>query len=93
VVQASTRRYHPVRRESAKKYQDIYPFDFESEDWRALWAELKSVFEFWVAQGVKIFRVDNPHTKSSHSGNGRSPKSPGFTQMSSSWPRRSHGPR
>ncbi|MDE3129832.1 MAG: alpha-1,4-glucan--maltose-1-phosphate maltosyltransferase, partial [Acidobacteriota bacterium] len=47
-----------------KKYQDIYPFDFETEDWRALWDELKSVLEFWVGQGVKIFRVDNPHTKS-----------------------------
>ncbi len=46
-----------------KKYQDIYPFDFETPDWRALWAELKSVFEHWIAQGVKIFRVDNPHTK------------------------------
>jgi starch synthase (maltosyl-transferring) len=47
-----------------KKYQDIYPFDFESEDWRALWTELKSVFDFWIEQGVRIFRVDNPHTKS-----------------------------
>ncbi|TAK82839.1 MAG: alpha-1,4-glucan--maltose-1-phosphate maltosyltransferase [Aquabacterium sp.] len=47
-----------------KKYQDIYPFDFETEDWRALWRELKSVFEYWIAQGVAIFRVDNPHTKS-----------------------------
>jgi starch synthase (maltosyl-transferring) len=46
-----------------KKYQDIYPFDFESEDWRALWEELRSVFDFWIVQGVKIFRVDNPHTK------------------------------
>jgi starch synthase (maltosyl-transferring) len=46
-----------------KKYQDIYPFDFETEDWRALWDELKSIFDFWIAQGVKIFRVDNPHTK------------------------------
>jgi starch synthase (maltosyl-transferring) len=46
-----------------KKYQDIYPFDFESEDWRGLWEELKSVMEYWVAQGVRIFRVDNPHTK------------------------------
>ena len=46
-----------------KKYQDIYPFDFETEDWRALWAELKSVFSFWIEQGVRIFRVDNPHTK------------------------------
>jgi starch synthase (maltosyl-transferring) len=47
-----------------KKYQDIYPFDFESSDWQGLWYELKSVFEFWIAQGVTIFRVDNPHTKS-----------------------------
>ncbi len=46
-----------------KKYQDIYPFDFETDDWRALWDELKSVVEFWVEQGVRIFRVDNPHTK------------------------------
>ena len=47
-----------------KKYQDIYPFWFETPDWKALWAELKSVFEYWIAQGVRIFRVDNPHTKS-----------------------------
>ncbi len=46
-----------------KKYQDIYPFDFETPAWESLWAELKSVFEFWVGHGVKIFRVDNPHTK------------------------------
>jgi starch synthase (maltosyl-transferring) len=46
-----------------KKYQDIYPFDFETPAWQSLWQELKSVFEFWVAQGVTIFRVDNPHTK------------------------------
>ncbi len=46
-----------------KKYQDIYPFDFESEDWTGMWQELKSVFEYWIAQGVTIFRVDNPHTK------------------------------
>ena len=46
-----------------KKYQDIYPFDFESAAWRSLWEELASVFEFWVEQGVTIFRVDNPHTK------------------------------
>jgi len=49
-----------------KKYQDIYPFDFETEQWRALWEELKSIFDFWIDQGVKIFRVDNPHTKSFH---------------------------
>ena len=47
-----------------KKYQDIYPFDFESSDWRGLWAELKSVMDYWIDQGVRIFRVDNPHTKS-----------------------------
>ena len=47
-----------------KKYQDIYPFDFESEDWAGLWRELKSIFDHWIAQGVRIFRVDNPHTKS-----------------------------
>ena len=46
-----------------KKYQDIYPFDFESDAWRALWEELKSVVDHWIAQGVRIFRVDNPHTK------------------------------
>lgn len=47
-----------------KKYQDIYPFDFESEDWQTLWNELKSIFDFWIVQGVRVFRVDNPHTKS-----------------------------
>jgi starch synthase (maltosyl-transferring) len=46
-----------------KKYQDIYPFDFENDDWEALWEELKNVVVYWVEQGVRIFRVDNPHTK------------------------------
>jgi starch synthase (maltosyl-transferring) len=46
-----------------KKYQDIYPFNFESDAWQALWTELKRVIEFWVEHGVTIFRVDNPHTK------------------------------
>jgi starch synthase (maltosyl-transferring) len=46
-----------------KKYQDIYPLDFETPGWRELWDELKSVFGFWIDQGVRIFRVDNPHTK------------------------------
>jgi len=46
-----------------KKYEDIYPFDFETESWRELWQELLSIFLFWVEQGVHIFRVDNPHTK------------------------------
>ncbi len=46
-----------------KKYEDIYPLDFETEDWRALWREVLSIFLFWMEQGVRIFRVDNPHTK------------------------------
>ena len=46
-----------------KKYQDIYPFDFDTEDAKGLWQELRSVFEYWVDHGVRIFRVDNPHTK------------------------------
>ena len=46
-----------------KKYQDIYPFDFECDAVARLWDELKSVFDFWIGQGVRVFRVDNPHTK------------------------------
>ena len=46
-----------------KKYEDIYPIDFETRAWRELWAELKSVVDFWIGHGVRIFRVDNPHTK------------------------------
>jgi starch synthase (maltosyl-transferring) len=46
-----------------KKYQDIYPLDFECDDWQTLWQELKSIFVFWCDQGARIFRVDNPHTK------------------------------
>jgi starch synthase (maltosyl-transferring) len=46
-----------------KKYQDIYPLHFETEQWSELWDELKSVFLFWIDQGVRVFRVDNPHTK------------------------------
>ncbi|HKJ90426.1 MAG TPA: alpha-1,4-glucan--maltose-1-phosphate maltosyltransferase [Oceanipulchritudo sp.] len=46
-----------------KKYQDILPFDFETDDWEALWLELKSIFDFWIEAGIRIFRVDNPHTK------------------------------
>ncbi|MBA2243781.1 MAG: alpha-1,4-glucan--maltose-1-phosphate maltosyltransferase, partial [Gemmatimonadetes bacterium] len=46
-----------------KKYQDIYPLDFYGEDWDAQWKEWQSVFLHWIEQGVKIFRVDNPHTK------------------------------
>jgi starch synthase (maltosyl-transferring) len=46
-----------------KKYEDIYPLDFDTADWRGLWRELADVFLFWIDHGVTIFRVDNPHTK------------------------------
>ena len=46
-----------------KKYEDIYPFDFETEKWPALFQELIGVVRFWADQGIRIFRVDNPHTK------------------------------
>jgi len=46
-----------------KKYQDIYNVDFYCEDWRGLWNEMKRVILFWAGHGVRIFRVDNPHTK------------------------------
>jgi len=46
-----------------KKYEDIYPFDFDSEQWQELWQELRGVVFFWLDQGIRVFRVDNPHTK------------------------------
>jgi starch synthase (maltosyl-transferring) len=46
-----------------KKYQDIYPLNFESADWRGLWEGLRDVFTYWIRRKVRIFRVDNPHTK------------------------------
>jgi len=46
-----------------KRYQDIYPFYFESSAWQELWNELRDVIRFWIDNGVRIFRVDNPHTK------------------------------
>jgi starch synthase (maltosyl-transferring) len=46
-----------------KKYEDIYPLDFESADWQQLWEALADVFRFWIEQGITVFRVDNPHTK------------------------------
>jgi starch synthase (maltosyl-transferring) len=46
-----------------KKYQDIYPLNFESPDWRGLWEALRDVFTYWIRRNVRIFRVDNPHTK------------------------------
>ncbi len=46
-----------------KKYEDIFPLDFESDDWQGLWEALADVFRFWIDRGVTVFRVDNPHTK------------------------------
>ncbi|HEX4779994.1 MAG TPA: maltotransferase domain-containing protein, partial [Usitatibacter sp.] len=46
-----------------KKYEDIYPIDFDTADWRALWQALHDVVAFWAREGVEAFRVDNPHTK------------------------------
>jgi starch synthase (maltosyl-transferring) len=46
-----------------KQYQDVYPFDFASVAWRDLWTELRGVFLTWIERGVRVFRVDNPHTK------------------------------
>jgi starch synthase (maltosyl-transferring) len=46
-----------------KKYQDIFPLDFETPHWRELWEELRRVLLFWIEHGIRIFRVDNPHTK------------------------------
>ena len=46
-----------------KKYEDVYPLNYWCENWRELWDELTSIILFWVERGVKIFRVDNPHTK------------------------------
>jgi starch synthase (maltosyl-transferring) len=46
-----------------KKYEDIYPLNFRCENWQALWDEMKSIILFWAERGVRIIRVDNPHTK------------------------------
>src|SRR5215207_6982407 len=46
-----------------KRYQDIYNVNWECEDWRGLWEEWLRIFLFWVDCGVKVYRVDNPHTK------------------------------
>ena len=46
-----------------KKYQDVLAMNFENDDWQNMWRELKSVVDYWIEQGVKVFRVDNPHTK------------------------------
>lgn len=46
-----------------KKYEDVFPLNFYTPNWRALWEELRRIFLFWAERGVRIFRVDNPHTK------------------------------
>jgi starch synthase (maltosyl-transferring) len=46
-----------------KKYEDIYPLNFRCANWAELWEEMKSIILFWAEHGVRIFRVDNPHTK------------------------------
>jgi starch synthase (maltosyl-transferring) len=46
-----------------KKYEDILPLNFENEDWQGLWNEIMDIFLFWIGKGIRIFRVDNPHTK------------------------------
>lgn len=46
-----------------KKYQDIYPVNFETENWRGLWEELRRIIFVWAEWGIRIIRVDNPHTK------------------------------
>src|SRR5690606_30005947 len=46
-----------------RSYQDVLPVNFETEDWENLWQELKSIVDFWIGKGVRVFRVDNPHTK------------------------------
>lgn len=46
-----------------KKYEDVLPLNFDTEQWQSLWEELKSIVVFWAEKGIRIFRVDNPHTK------------------------------
>jgi starch synthase (maltosyl-transferring) len=46
-----------------KKYEDVYPLNFYNPDWRSLWEEMRDILLFWAEHGVRIFRVDNPHTK------------------------------
>ncbi len=46
-----------------KRYQDIYNVNWDTEDWRGLWEALLAVVRHWVDHGVRVFRVDNPHTK------------------------------
>ena len=46
-----------------KKYEDIYPFDYYNENYKALWHEIENIILFWADKGIEIFRIDNPHTK------------------------------
>jgi starch synthase (maltosyl-transferring) len=46
-----------------KKYEDVYPLNFYNADWRSLWAEMRDIILFWASHNVRVFRVDNPHTK------------------------------
>ena len=52
-----------MRGKSAQKYEDVYPLNFYNSDWKNLWEEMKDIILFWLLHGVRIFRVDNPHTK------------------------------
>ncbi len=63
MVSDAARRHDPIRRKSAKDISGYLPVRFRDPEWQALWKELRDVFLFWVEQGVRIFRVDNPHTK------------------------------
>ena len=75
-----------------KKYQDIYPLDFESSNWRGLWDALKDVFTFWMSRACAIFRVDNPHTKAFPFWEWVIPRDQsGSTQMCCFWRRRLPG--
>lgn len=62
VVHHPARRVDRVRGESPKKYQDIYPLNFDNDP-AGIYAEVLRLMEFWIGHGVTIFRVDNPHTK------------------------------
>ncbi|PZT68516.1 alpha-1,4-glucan--maltose-1-phosphate maltosyltransferase [Streptomyces sp. SW4] len=62
LVPPPARRHHRPRREPPKKYQDIYPIAFDA-DMDGLVTETCRILRHWMAHGVRIFRVDNPHTK------------------------------
>jgi glycosidase len=63
VVLQRPRRHAEVRENPPKKYQDIYNVNWDTEDWQGLWQALLEVVQLWVRRGVRVFRVDNPHTK------------------------------